>query len=135
MPHIHIPSTRGFVFLIALLVAAQFGCAEGQVGPGDGGDNVRTEDDAGPGDDADAGTSDDGGESSTDMAEPPPRPGPSRAAVSSGGGVRASENYRLDVVVGAPTAASRLTSENFRVGVGVGPFVAEPTTPDGEASP
>ncbi len=117
-------------FLICGAVLILSGCAEGQVTPRDTGDpptpDVGTTD-PDMGSDDDGGTDDDGG------LKPPPS-GPSRAAISAGGGPRVSENFRLEVVVGTPAAASQLASENYRVGVGVGPFVTAPASLDPETA-
>lgn len=133
--------SNGFWSFVFLLAVCASGCAEGPVGSnGDSPDedvridqgepDMGSEDDTGTIDvdgGADAGADDVG-------TDEPAITGPTRAAISSGGGVRASESYRLEVQVGSPASSNQLASESYQIGVGVGPFVRPPATTDGDVT-
>ena len=54
-----------------------------------------------------------------DTTQPPTSTGPSRAAVVSGGGLRESDNYKLNVTVGGPVSSHALESDQYKLTLGV----------------
>jgi len=104
--------------LIALTALALTACAEGSSKKGDP-DTTET-DTVDVNEDVDVSDVE-------DTMLPPAPSGPTRAAISSGGGALGSTNYKARISVGSPVASQpTLSSPRFKAQIGVGPFTARP---------